>query len=112
MTTDAARGSVVAIFENVNDAENAIRELREDGFTADRLGCATGNRGASGAAAISTEEAYGTDNTNTARHSNEDRSFWQKVEDFFSGDEGYEDRDTGSGDGPRQTGNVVDRTLT
>jgi uncharacterized protein (TIGR02271 family) len=91
MTRDLARGSVVAIFENSSDAENALRELREDGFSADRLGCATGRR-----------------QTNEEHH----RSFWQKIEGFFSGDEGYEDRDTGSGEGSRQAGNVVDRTLT
>lgn len=91
MTRDLARGSVVAIFENVSDAENALRELRDDGFSADRLGCATGRR-----------------QTNAEHH----QSFWQKVEGFFSGDEGYEDRNTGSNDGTREEGQVVDRTLT
>jgi uncharacterized protein (TIGR02271 family) len=90
MTRDLGRGSVVAIFENPSDAENAVRELREDGFSAHRLGCATGRR------------------SNQEDH----RSFWQKIEGFFSGEEGYEDRNTGSGDGVRETGPVVDRTLT
>ena len=91
MTRDLARGSVVAIFESVSDAENALRELRDDGFSADRLGCATGRR-----------------QTNEEHH----RSFWQKVEGFFSGDEGYEDRNTGANDGTREEGQVIDRTLT
>jgi uncharacterized protein (TIGR02271 family) len=105
--TDAHRGSVVAIFENVNDAENAIRELRQDGFSANRLGCATGDRNFDPNQV--TPESR-TENRHQAGDTH--RSFWQKVENFFSGDEGYENRDTGSGDGSRQEGNVVDRTLT
>src|SRR5581483_3860535 len=98
MRSETARGSVVGLFENVSDAENAIRELRDDGFSADRLGCATG-----GGQDISAAPGV---------HTEEHRSFWQKIEDFFSGNEGYENRDTGSGDGTQTTGPVVDRTLT
>ncbi len=91
MMRDLARESITAIFENSSDAENALRELRDDGFSADRLGCATGTR----------------QQNNEEHH----RSFWQKVEGFFSGNEGYEDRNTGANDGSRDSGPVVDRTL-
>lgn len=105
MTSETAHGSVVAIFDDVSDAENALRELRDEGFSANRLGCATGQ--GTGLPATRSET---TSTTNTTPEDH--RSLWQKIEGFFSGEEGYENRNTGVGDGTRTTGPVVDRTLT
>jgi uncharacterized protein (TIGR02271 family) len=83
---------VVGLFRNSDDAQRAIQELRGAGFNADQIGYALGDR-----EGIAHEEHH--------------RGFWQKIEDFFSGNEGYEYRDTGAGDGTVDEGPVVGRTL-
>jgi uncharacterized protein (TIGR02271 family) len=87
--------SIAAFFRNESDAENAIRELKDSGFRADQIGTSLTD--------------YDIDNSRRQRG---ERGFWDKVSDFFSGDTGYEDRDTGAGDGRRQEGPAVGRTLT
>jgi uncharacterized protein (TIGR02271 family) len=87
--------SIAAFFRNESDAENAIRDLKQAGFSADQIGTSLTD--------------YDMDDS---QHQRGERGFWDKVGDFFSGDTGYEDRDTGSGDGRRQEGPAVGRTLT
>jgi uncharacterized protein (TIGR02271 family) len=87
--------SIAAFFRNESDAENAIRELKDSGFRADQIGTSLTD--------------YDIDNS---QHQRGERGFWDKVGDFFSGDTGYEDRDTGAADGRRQEGPAVGRTLT
>jgi uncharacterized protein (TIGR02271 family) len=87
--------SIAAFFRNESDAENAIRDLKQAGFRADQIGTSLTD--------------YDMDDS---QHQRGERGFWDKVGDFFSGDTGYEDRDTGSGDGRRQEGPAVGRTLT
>lgn len=87
--------SIAAFFRNESDAETAIRELKKSNFRADQIGTSVTD--------------YDLDNSRQQRG---ERGFWDKVGDFFSGDTGYEDRDTGANDGRRQEGPAVGRTLT
>ena len=64
---------IVGFFNNQRDAHEAVSELRDAGFTSDQIGLAS--RG--GDAAI----------TQRDQHDGEDRSFWQKTKDFFTGEE-------------------------
>jgi len=99
MQTD--RQVIAAFFRSSSDAQNALEELRSAGFRADQIGCSLeGYDNYSDSSATS---------ATTDLHDN--RSFWDKVEWFFKGDEGYEDRDTGAGDGRLAEGNRVGRTL-
>jgi uncharacterized protein (TIGR02271 family) len=82
---------VTAFFRNSADAENAIERLINAGFRSNQIG--------------SSFEDY--DEPSRKGH-----GFWDKVGNFFSGDTGYEDRDTGTADGPRQEGRAIGRTLT
>lgn len=84
--------NVTAFFRRSSDAENAIQRLVDAKFSPDEIG--------------SSIEDY--DQT-TGRKG---EGFWDKVGNFFSGDTGYEDRDTGASDGPRQEGRAIGRTLT
>jgi uncharacterized protein (TIGR02271 family) len=101
MNTD--RQVIAAFFRSQSDAEKALADLRSAGFRADQIGSSFGTAEYSGT------EYSGSDAARTDRH--DDRSFWDKIEGFFSGDEGYEDRDTGVGDGRYAEGNRVGRTL-
>ncbi len=74
---------IVGFFNNENDAYQAIGELREAGFKSDQIGLAT--RG-------SDAELTGSDVTKSggggiSQQGEHDRSFWQGVKDFFSGEE-------------------------
>jgi hypothetical protein len=62
---------VVAFFSDRNDAYRALSRLKEAGFSNDRIGLAVG----SGQKAT---QEY-------------DSSFWQKVKDFFTGEDHHED---------------------
>lgn len=86
--------SIAAFFRDRSDAENAIGQLTEAGFGPDQIGCSLDD---------SDYEATATSGQ---------RSWWDKVGNFFSGKTGYEDRDTGSGEGRMQEGPVIGRTLT
>ena len=95
MPSKSSARSIAAFFRNESDAENAIRELKDSGFRADQIGTSLTD--------------YDIDNSQLQRG---ERGFWDKVGDFFSGNTGYEDRDTGAGDGRRQEGPAIGRTLT
>ena len=91
MPTHTTTRSIAAIFRNESDAESAIRELKDAGFRSDQIG--------------SSITDYDEDRS-------DHRGFWSKMGDFFSGDTGYEDRNTGSADGSRLEGPAIGRTLT
>jgi uncharacterized protein (TIGR02271 family) len=99
MKTVSDRQVVAAYFQNQSDAENAIRDLKSAGFRSDQVGCSCDD----------VVENAGSESTASAGHDR--RSFWQKVEGFFSGEEGYEDRDTGANDGRYNEGLAVGPTL-
>jgi len=98
MNAVSDRQVIAAFFRNDSQAENAIADLHRAGFRSDQIGCSCDDVAESGAQ-LSTE--------GTPQH----RSFWQKVEGFFTGEEGYEDRDTGAGDGRYNEGVAVGPTL-
>jgi uncharacterized protein (TIGR02271 family) len=68
------RSTVVAYFDNAMSAETAMSELRQAGFRADQIGC-------------SCDDNYAATGT-----IDDGRSFWDKVSDFFAG----EDRSDGA----------------
>ena|SRR5947209_7497489 len=93
---------VAAFFRNSDDAQRAIKDLRSEGFYPHQIGCALGDN----------QEISGSDiNAQGSMKPDHERGFWDKVTDFFSGNEGYEDRNTGAGDGSQYESPVVGRTL-
>jgi uncharacterized protein (TIGR02271 family) len=67
---------VVASFSSHSDAENAVRDLQTAGFRSDQIG--------------SSYDDYDTEATGTessTRTAPDERSFWEKMRDFFSGEE-------------------------
>src|SRR3954465_6903215 len=75
-------GSIVAFFNNEDDAYRAVTELREAGFTSDQIGLAT--RDSSNAEMTTTDVTNSVSSKDSGEH---DRSFWQNVKDFFTGEE-------------------------
>src|SRR4051812_408416 len=73
---------VVAFFNNEKDAYAAVSELREAGFTSDQIGLAT--RDSSNAEMTTTDVTNSVSSEQGGEH---DRSFWQNVKDFFTGEE-------------------------
>jgi uncharacterized protein (TIGR02271 family) len=69
--TQPSIGRVVAFFSKRDDAYSALSKLKEAGFQNDRIGFAVG---------------YGQDSTQEY-----DSSFWQKIKDFFTGEDYHED---------------------
>ncbi|GAC1648843.1 MAG: hypothetical protein NVS9B15_07820 [Acidobacteriaceae bacterium] len=93
---------VAAFFRNNDDAQRAIKDLRSEGFQPHEIGCALGDY----------ENLSGSDiNAQGSLKPDHERGFWDKVTDFFTGNEGYEDRDTGVGDGSQSESPVVGKTL-
>jgi uncharacterized protein (TIGR02271 family) len=93
MPSTTSTQQIAAFFPNESDAASAIRELKDARFRSDQIG--------------SSIEDY-DDRSQSGEH----RGFWGKMSDFFSGETGYEDRNTFSSDGPRLEGPAVGRTLT
>lgn len=91
---------IAAYFDNHGAAERAIDELRASGFRSDQIGCSYSDA----------SFANSTDVTSGVGQ-NPHRSFWSKVEGFFKGEEGYEDRNTGVEDGRSNEGLRVGPTL-
>ncbi|HEX8924409.1 MAG TPA: YsnF/AvaK domain-containing protein [Terriglobales bacterium] len=81
--TSSNRQLVAAFFTKFSDAENAIRELRDRGFTSNQIGTSIEHSDID-----RFSEAGGTDLGETKRAYNYDdnRSFWEKMKDFFSGE--------------------------
>ncbi|HEX6804763.1 MAG: YsnF/AvaK domain-containing protein [Acidobacteriaceae bacterium] len=72
---------VVAFFSRREDAYRALSDLKEAGLNSDQIGLAVGHEGEASANTTSTREY--------------DLSFWQKVKDFFSGEDHHEHTDFG-----------------
>jgi len=72
---------VVAVFFRREDAYRALSDLKEAGFNSDQIGLAVGHEGETSGNTTSTREY--------------DSSFWQKVKDFFSGEDHHEHTDFG-----------------
>jgi uncharacterized protein (TIGR02271 family) len=72
---------LVAFFNNQSDALSAISELKEAGFTSDQIGFAIAGGRAESESTIERSTA--------ASHAagEDDRSMWEKIKDFFSGEQ-------------------------
>jgi uncharacterized protein (TIGR02271 family) len=71
--TQYGSGRVVAFFSDRNAAYHALSRLKEAGFSNDRIGLAVGS------------------GQKTTQEQEYDSSFWQKVKDFFTGEDHHED---------------------
>ncbi|MGE5083211.1 MAG: YsnF/AvaK domain-containing protein [Acidobacteriota bacterium] len=78
---DNTPNRVVAFFSRREDAYRALSDLKEAGFNSDQIGLAVGHEGETSGNTTSTREY--------------DSSFWQKVKDFFSGEDHHEHTDFG-----------------
>lgn len=78
---DTAAPRVVAFFSRREDAYRALSDLKQAGINSDQIGLAVGHEGESSTGTTSTREY--------------DSSFWQKVKDFFSGEDHHEHTDFG-----------------
>lgn len=83
---DTTTSRVVAFFSRREDAYRALSDLKQAGFKSDQIGLAVGHEGESSGGATSTREY--------------DSSFWQRVKDFFSGEDHHEHTDFGEVAGP------------
>lgn len=70
---------VVAFFSRREDAYRALSDLKQAGFSSDQIGFAVGHEGQVSVESTSNQEY--------------DSSFWQKVKDFFSGEDHHEHTD-------------------
>jgi uncharacterized protein (TIGR02271 family) len=73
---------VVALFNNANDAHQAINQLRDSGFTSSQIGAAFRGR------SIDRRDAAATDLPGTVHHEN----WWEKVKDAFRSEDKVEAR--------------------
>ena len=71
--TQYGTGRVVAFFSDRNAAYHALSRLKEAGFSNDRIGLAVGS------------------GQKTTEEKEYDSSFWQKVKDFFTGEDHHDD---------------------
>jgi len=78
---DNTTNRVVAFFSRREDAYRALSDLKEAGFNSDQIGLAVGHEGETSGNTTSTREY--------------DSSFWQKVKDFFSGEDHHDHTDFG-----------------
>jgi uncharacterized protein (TIGR02271 family) len=80
--TQNLTGTIAAYFENSEDARQAVEALRDAGFTSAHIGVA--HRGAYGSSSVPSSST-----TNTARNEVKEHaeSTWDKVKNWFSGDE-------------------------
>jgi hypothetical protein len=84
MNSSSNRPLVAAFFKNTNDAENAIQELHDRGFTASQIGTSLESENEIG---LFSEAGAGPAEIirKPSEHKGH-RSFWEKVRDFFSAD--------------------------
>lgn len=78
MPTSTSQSVIIAFFNEHSDVEHAVRDLQKAGFRADQIG--------------TSYEDYDVEDRNagassTVKGGEDHRSFWQKIEDFFSGEE-------------------------
>jgi len=103
------RQVIAAQFRNEDDATEAIRNLKDAGFRSDQIGCSCD--ASSIGPGLDDDRSSMSSDVSSSSHQNRDRGFMDKVREFFSGEEGYEDRDTGAGDGRLNEGPRVGPTL-
>ena len=77
--TNETTSRVVAFFYRREDAYRALSDLKQAGFSSDQIGFAVGHEGQVSGESTSNQEY--------------DSSFWQKVKDFFSGEDHHEHTD-------------------
>jgi uncharacterized protein (TIGR02271 family) len=78
MPNSSSKNLILAFFNDHSDAANAVRDLRTAGFRSDQIG--------------TSYEDYDVDDRDVSAGSttaggDDNRSFWQKIENFFSGDD-------------------------
>jgi uncharacterized protein (TIGR02271 family) len=74
---------VIAFFSNTDDAYRAVAELKDAGFSSEEIGVIS----------RSDHETAGT--SSTASSGTRDESFWDKLKNFFSGDDSDNNEDVG-----------------
>jgi len=74
---------VIAFFSNTDDAYRAVAELKDAGFSSEEIGVIS----------RSDQETAGT--SSTASSGTRDESFWDKLKNFFSGDDADNNEDVG-----------------
>jgi len=94
MTTSSSQTLLLAFFNNHSDAENAVRDLQAAGFRSDQIGTSYEDYDVENS--VNHRDVTSSSTVGTEDH----RSFWQKIEDFFSGedrDRNHEAKTTNSG---------------
>jgi uncharacterized protein (TIGR02271 family) len=89
INTPATGSHIVAFFRRQADALAAVSELKDAGFTADQIGLAMSRRDAPGDPALNenTTVAGSYASSSEGRIAPEHRSTWEKIKDFFRGQE-------------------------
>jgi uncharacterized protein (TIGR02271 family) len=91
INTPATGSHIVAFFRRQADALAAVSELKDAGFTADQIGLAMSRRNAPGDPTLNENTSVaGRDASLAERESRvapEHRSTWEKIKDFFRGQE-------------------------
>jgi uncharacterized protein (TIGR02271 family) len=103
MNAFSDREVIAAHFPDSHSAAEAISNLKAAGFNSDQIG--TSFEGGALEGGSVDRKNYGED------YEKHHRSFMDKMRGFFTGEEGYEERDTGAGDGVRDEGLRVGPTL-
>ena len=83
---------ITAFFTSKEDAFQAVSELKSAGFTSDQIGLAVRDESDY---VVNTGETTSARNMEQGQH---DKSFWQGVKDFFTGDDATEDYGTSTRD--------------
>jgi uncharacterized protein (TIGR02271 family) len=83
----AATQVIVGLFNNSNDAQAAVTQLRSSGFTASQIGAAFRN---AAVGPYSTGRSTGANKTGSIKQDAE--NWWEKVKDAFRTDENVENR--------------------
>jgi len=84
--TGTSTNRVVAFFNDRDKAYQAMSELKQAGIAPDRIGLAVG-------------QDYEASGQQTSSSGGNDTSFWQKVKDFFSGEDHHDESDFGDATG-------------
>ncbi len=101
-------GTVAGFFDSESKAEKAVRELIDAGFSKNQIGLA-----ASSGTGSATGSAYTTGDQVTGSVHHEGESFWNRMKDFFTGNEAEPyagEQDPGSSDTREITDDGYDST--
>ena len=83
LNTSNSTNRVVAFFDDREKAYQAMSRLKDAGFSTQQIGLAVGDE----------YEGFGTRGTSERERATHGTSFWQKVKDFFSGEDHDSDTD-------------------